>query len=89
MRQYSVEFTASVTGSMAGRDDGQPYRTRKIGADKYHMFKFYQEKLAEEGKRYGWQEPVLCELDVTELSGAEALVYIEAFEKTRNIGAGI
>lgn len=89
MKQYSVEFTASVTGSLAGRDDGQPYRTRQIGADKYHMFKFYKEKLEEEGKRYGWQEPVLCELDVTELSGIDALNYVEAFEKTKNQGAGI
>jgi hypothetical protein len=89
MKRYMVEYTASVTGSMAGRDDGQPYRTNAQGADKYQMFKLYKEKLEEEGKRYGWQEPVLFELDVTELAGADALDFIEQFEKTKNQGEGI
>lgn len=89
MKKYQVEYTASVTGSMAGRDDGQPYRTTKQGFDKIAMFRFYRDKLNEEGKRYGWQEPALFEMEINELDPAGALAYIEAFEKTQNNGEGI
>jgi hypothetical protein len=89
MKKYMVEYTASVTGSMAGRDDGQPYRTKTVGTDRYAMFKLYEEKLDEKGKRYGWEEPVIYEMDVYELAGGEVLLELDNYEKTKNFGEGI
>lgn len=89
MKKYMVEFTASVTGSMAGRDDGQPYRTNKQGTDKIEMTRFYEKCMNEQGRRYGWAEPKLFEIEVTELDGGEALLELDEYEKTKDYGSGI
>ena len=89
MKQYSVEFTASVTGSMAGRDDGQPYRSRKVGVNRITMLQFYKEKLDEKGKRYGWKPPKFSELYVTNIPKMIALAELEEYNKTKNNGEGI
>ena len=89
MKQYRVEYTDSVTGSMAGRDDGHPFRTSAQGADKFKMFKLYREKLDEKGKRYGWKEPKLFEVEMVELDGASAVKFVEEYEETKNLGEGI
>lgn len=89
MKKYMVEFTASVTGSMAGRDDGHPYRTSVTGTDRIGMIKLFKEKLDEKSRRYGWQAPKIFELEVTELVGDPLLVELEEYEKTKNHGEGI
>ena len=89
MTKYQVEFTASVTGSMAGRDDGQPYRTNKTITDRIEAFRFYDKCMSEQGKRYGWEAPKLFKMVVIELDGGEALLELDEYEENKNAGAGI
>ena len=86
MKKYMVTYTDSITG---GRDANQPYRANKQGTDKIEMFRFYEKCMNEQGKRYGWEEPILFEMDVTELDGGEALLELDEYEKTKNCGIGI
>jgi len=84
--KYQVEFTDSVAD---GRDFGQPFRTYKQNTDKIEMFRFYEKRLNEKGKRYGWEKPILSELVITEIDGDEAIKILKDFEKTKDCGQGI
>ena len=89
MKKYMVEYTASVTGSMAGRDDGQPYRTTKQGTDLITMLQFFRKVFNEGGKRYGWKPPAFFEMDVLELDTKWCLGELKEFEKHKDDGADI
>lgn len=88
MKKYMVEYTASVTGSMAGRDDGQPYRTTRHGEDKIGMMKFFKECMAG-NKRYGWKAPIFFEMDVVECNPDKVLADLAEHELVKHFGGGI
>ncbi|NIQ05443.1 MAG: hypothetical protein GWO20_06860 [Candidatus Korarchaeota archaeon] len=87
--KYMIEYTETVKGSMAGRDDGYPYRTTKIIKDKIEAFRFFKEKMDEKGKRYGWERPRISGLQVNPMDEDAVLSYINLFEKTKDYGKGI
>ena len=89
MIKYVVEYTASVTGSMAGRDDGQPYRTTKTGTDRITMLQIFKKCVGEGGKRYGREKPYFFESVMTEVPTLDCLDELEEFESTKNDGGGI
>lgn len=89
MKKFMVEFTDSVTGSMAGRDDGHPFRTNVTYKDKHKALTFFREKILENGKRYGWKPPKFFEMGVTEIDPDTCIREFESYEKTKNQGEGI
>lgn len=89
MKKYMVEFTASVTGSLAGRDDGQPYRTTLTQEDKFNALRIFKKKCDEKNNRYGWKPPKFYEMEVVELDPCGCLYELEQYEKTKNHGADI
>ena len=87
--KYMVVYTDSVRGSLGGRDDGQPVRRQVVLGDKIEAYRFFKEKLDEEGNRYGWERPTISTMQVYELDEEAVVDYLDRYEKTKNFGEGI
>lgn len=87
---YRVRYTASVTGSLGGRDDGHPTPATREGSNYIEMAQFFKEKMDEKGKRYGWEKPTFRIVQVGDPLNDEAILKdLEDYEKIKNEGEGI